>query len=231
MAVTAPTPPTPPTAPVVPGARSHDQSSGDGSGHTVSEITDDTFGVHITVGNPVADNGNSTAGENTGAAAGQPGQSGQQGGAQGTAQDGGKGNADSTSQGEADAVQQARQAMVQQALGLGEEDSQQETETTAVPAADASPWSAMHMSYVPFLIVFIAAFIVFTMRNLSKNKSLSVKPRQENTPLQGLRQQEKQPQGVPQQGEGLSAAGKNAAPEREAAAQDKSKGRHFEMRI
>lgn len=200
MAIKAPTPPTPPTAPVVPGAESHTEA-----GQSAVNNTSDNgkeFGVHVTISNPQQNQSSSPSQQSTSqqSSGSTQGQSQQESGQS-------AGN---------DTAQQARQDMVQQALGMkdGKAD-QQETQTVQQNNTEGSwPLLGGHMSsmsFLPLLIVFIAAFITFMLRNLSK------KPRLKSQP--SVKSQEKR-------------AVKSRLQEKTTEDKDKkSKGSHFEMRI
>lgn len=209
MAIKAPTPPTPPTVPVVPGAEQQQSDSGQ-SGQPVGNGQDNgrEFGVHVTISNPKENNGSANA---------------QQGASQSTGTGQGSeaqpnvnaGNSSESQQAQGDVAQQARQDMVQQALGMKDDSGQQGQEAAQQSVAE-SPWafSGSHMSamsFMPLLIVFVAAFITFMLRNLSKKPRLKQKP-----PAKGRAQ-----------------AATQTVYEEKAAAQNekKNKGSHFEMRI
>lgn len=210
MAIKAPTPPTPPTVPVVPGAEQQQSDSGQ-SGQPVGNGQDNgrEFGVHVTISNPKENNGSANA---------QQGVSQSTGTGQGSeAQpNGNAGNSSEQSQpAQGDVAQQARQDMVQQALGMKDDSGQQGQEAAQQNVAE-SPWafSGSHMlamSFMPLLIVFVAAFITFMLRNLSKKPKLKQKP-----PAKSRAQ-----------------AATQTVYEEKAAAQNekKNKGSHFEMRI
>ena len=201
MAIKAPTPPTPPTAPVVPGAESHTEA-----GQSAVNNTSDNgkeFGVHVTISNPQQDQSSSPSQQSTSqqSSGSTQGQSQQETGQS-------AGNA---------AAQQARQDMVQQALGMkeGKSDQQEVQETVQQNNSDGNwPLLGSHMSsmsFLPLLIVFIAAFITFMLRNLSKKPRLKTQS------------------GVKSQKKGVV---KNQMQEKVTADKDKkSKGSHFEMRI
>ena len=166
MAITAPTPPTPPTVPVVPGAESNDNAAGSVKSNT-GNGTDDgrEFGVHVTISNPQQTNGEDKAVQQQGSTQNQSSTATQQGQQAAQGQDGGS-----------DVAQQARQDMVQQALGMKDgNDAQAETqENVQQPVAEA-PWSNMSaMSFMPVLIVFVAAFITFFLRNMSKKPPVNM---------------------------------------------------------
>lgn len=199
MAIKAPTPPTPPTAPVVPGAESHTTEA---SQSTVNNTSDNgkEFGVHVTISNLQQNQSSSPSQQSTSqqGAGSTQGQSQQESGQS-------AGN---------DAVQQARQDMVQQALGMKDGKSdQQDTQATVQQNSPDGNWGGhmSSMSFLPLLIVFIAAFITFMLRNLSK------KPRLKSQP--SVKSQEKR-------------AVKTRLQEKTTEDKDKkSKGSHFEMRI
>lgn len=198
MAIKAPTPPTPPTAPVVPGAESHTET-----GQSAVNNTSDNgkeFGVHVTISNPQqnqssAPSQQSTSQQSSGSTQGQSQQ-------------------ESGQSAENDTAQQARQDMVQQALGMkdGKSDQQETVQQNNPEGNWPLPGGHMSsMSFLPLLIVFIAAFITFMLRNLSK------KPRLKSQP--SVKSQEKR-------------AVKTRLQEKTTEDKDKnSKGSHFEMRI
>lgn len=201
MAIKAPTPPTPPTAPVVPGAESHTET-----GQSAVNNTSDNgkeFGVHVTISNPQqnqssAPSQQSTSQQSSGSTQGQSKQDTEQS----------AGN---------DAAQQARQDMVQQALGMkdGKADQQETQETVQQNNPEGSwPLPGGHMSsmsFLPLLIVFIAAFITFMLRNLSKKPRLKSQPPAKSKETRAV---------------------KNKVQENIVTDKDKkSKGSHFEMRI
>lgn len=199
MAIKAPTPPTPPTAPVVPGAESHTTEASQSAVNNTSDNGKE-FGVHVTISNPQHNQPSAPSQQSASqqAAGSTQGQSQQENGQL-------AGN---------DTAQQARQDMVQQALGMkdGKAD-QQETVQQNNPEGN---WPLLgghmsSMSFLPLLIVFIAAFITFMLRNLSK------KPRLKSQPP--AKSQEKR-------------AVKTRLQEKTTEDKDKkSKGSHFEMRI
>ena len=226
MALTAPTAPTPPTPPVVPGARqssSQDGNAGQEAGNGASAAAEmgRGFGVHITINPPgQADSGKGGGQENTVVQTVPAGQ-------QATAPEQGKAaekpaSAQDSDAAAAEVAQQARQAAVQRMLG--EDDGSQQQAEAAVRTDN--PWylpsgNMSFMTFLPFLIVFVAAFITFTLRNLSKKDGVA-KP--------GSREQ------------GKSSTRKAAGREQQekllrtvqpvtAQKEEKSKGRHFEMRI
>lgn len=213
MAIKAPTPPTPPTVPVVPGAEQQ-SDGGQQTGQSSSNGQNDgrEFGVHVTISNPK---------ENNNGAAAQQGASTQStGNGQGSEPQANTQTATQTGQqnneAQADVAQQARQDMVQQALGMKDGDDAKQGQESAQQSVTESPWplSGSHisaMSFMPVLIVFVAAFITFMLRNLSKKPKLSKKP--------------------PAKGKGQSPA-QNVYREKSTAKNDKkNKGSHFEMRI
>lgn len=202
MAIKAPTPPTPPTAPVVPGAESHTTEA---SQSTVNNTSDNgkEFGVHVTISNPQQNQSSSPSQQSTSqqGAGSTQGQSQQENGQS-------AGN---------DAVQQARQDMVQQALGMKDGKSdQQETQATVQQNTPDGNWPLLgghmsSMSFLPLLIVFIAAFITFMLRNLSKKPRLKSQPPAKSKETRAV---------------------KNRMQENVTTDKDKkSKGSHFEMRI
>lgn len=201
MAIKAPTPPTPPTAPVVPGAESHTEA-----GQLAVNNTSDNgkeFGVHVTISNPQQNQSSSPSQQSTSqqSAGSTQGQSQQERG----------------QSAENDTAQQARQDMVQQALGIkdGKADQQEVQETVQQNNLESNwPLPGGHMSsmsFLPLLIVFIAAFITFMLRNLSKKPRLKSQP-----PVKSKE----------------TRAVKNRMQEKVTTDRDKkSKGSHFEMRI
>ena len=198
MAIKAPTPPTPPTAPVVPGAESHTEA-----GQSAVNNTSDNgkeFGVHVTISNPQQNKTSSPSQQSTSqqSVGSTQGQSQQE-----TGQSAGN-----------DAAQQARQDMVQQALGMkdGKADQQETVQQNSPDGNWPLPGGHMSsMSFWPLLIVFIAAFITFMLRNLSKKPRLKSQP-----PVKSKE----------------TRAVKNRTQEKVITDKDKkSKGSHFEMRI
>ena len=201
MAIKAPTPPTPPTAPVVPGAESHTEA-----GQSAVNNTSDNgkeFGVHVTISNPQQNQSSSPSQQSTSqqAAGSTQGQFQQENG----------------QSAENDTAQQARQDMVQQALGMKDGKSdQQETQETVQQNNPEGNWPLLgghmsSMSFLPLLIVFIAAFITFMLRNLSKKPRLKSQP-----PVKSKE----------------TRAVKNRMQENVTTDKDKkAKGSHFEMRI
>ena len=186
MPIAGPTAPVPPTPPTVPGARENIETPASADAAAGSQGHE--FGVHITVTNPqdkeavrvardTEPQPDNTAGAQTKENAAAPSAAPQ-------------------------ADTQAVQSAVPPAAGKAEEIQQQTAE------ADA-PWpvpgnTMQGMSYLPLVLVFVAAFITFTIRNLSRNRKRiagSAKP-----PIKSEK-----------------AAAKMAA--------DKNKGKHFEMRI
>lgn len=196
MAIKAPTPPTPPTAPVVPGTESHTET-----GQSAVNNTSDNgkeFGVHVTISNPQQNQSSAPSQQSTSqqSAGSTQGQSQQETG----------------QSAENDTAQQARQDMVQQALGMkdGKSDQQETVQQNNPEGSWPLPGGHMSsMSFLPLLIVFIAAFITFMLRNLSK------KPRLKSQP--SVKSQEKR-------------AVKTRLQEK-TTEDKKSKGSHFEMRI
>ena len=224
MALTAPTAPTPPTPPVVPGARqssSQDGNAGQEAGNGASAAAEmgRGFGVHITINPPgQADSGKGGGQENTVVQTVPPGQ--QAGAEQGKAAER-PASAQDSDAAAAEVAQQARQAAVQQMLG--EDEGSQQAE--AAVRTD-NPWylpsgNMSFMTFLPFLIVFVAAFITFTLRNLSKKDGVA---------KSGSREQGKastrKAAGREQQDKLLRTVQPVTAQKEE-----KSKGRHFEMRI
>lgn len=206
MAIKAPTPPTPPTVPVVPGAEGGQMVQAAGNGQDNGR----EFGVHVTISNPKENNGNANAQQGASQSTGN----GQVNEAQ---SNGNAANSSDHSQpAQGDAAQQARQDMVQQALGMKDGDGAQQVQETTQQNVAESPWplSGDHMSamsFMPVLIVFVAAFITFMLRNLSKKPRLNQKP-----PAKSRVQ-----------------ASQQTLYQEKAAAQNekKNKGSHFEMRI
>lgn len=198
MAIKAPTPPTPPTAPVVPGAESHTEA-GQSAVNNASDNGKE-FGVHVTISNPQQNQTSSPSQQSTSqqSVGSTQGQSRQENGQS-------AGN---------DAAQQARQDMVQQALGMkdGKADQQETVQQNSPDGNWPLPGGHMSsMSFWPLLIVFIAAFITFMLRNLSKKPRLKSQP-----PVKSKE----------------TRAVKNRTQEKVTTDKDKkSKGSHFEMRI
>ena len=201
MAIKAPTPPTPPTAPVVPGAESYTEA-----GQSAVNNTSDNgkeFGVHVTISNPQQNQSSSPSQQSTSQ--------------QGVESTQGQSQQETGQSAENDVAQQARQDMVQQALGMkdGKTDQQEVQETVQQNTPDSNwPLQGGHMSsmsFLPLLIVFIAAFITFMLRNLSKRPRLKSQP-----PVKS-----KETRAVKNRMQENVAADKNK----------KSKGSHFEMRI
>lgn len=215
MAIKAPTPPTPPTVPVVPGAEQ--QSDGGQSmqaGQSAGNGQDNgrEFGVHVTISNPKENNGGAAAQQGASTQSTGNGQGSEpQANTQTAAQTGQQNN-----EAQADVAQQARQDMVQQALGIKDGDDAKQGQESAQQSVTESPWplSGSHisaMSFMPVLIVFVAAFITFMLRNLSKKPKLSKK--------------------TLGKGKGQPPA-QNVYREKSTAKNDKkNKGSHFEMRI
>lgn len=201
MAIKAPTPPTPPTSPVVPGAESHTET-----GQSAVNNTSDNgkeFGVHVTISNPQqnqssAPSQQSTSQQSSGSTQGQSQQDTEQS----------AGN---------DAAQQARQDMVQQALGMTDGKSdQQDTQATVQQNNPEGNWPLpgshmSSMSFLPLLIVFIAAFITFMLRNLSKKPRLKSQPPAKSKETRAVKNRMRE----------------NVTTDKD----KKSKGSHFEMRI
>lgn len=177
------------------------------------------FGVHITINPPhvpekgaAPNNANQERAVNQGMAEGQD-----------TRQAVGKQPARQEEQEAAsapDAAQQARQAAVQHMLG--EDGSEQQAETAA--GAD-TPWpmagnQLSFMTFLPFMLVFLAAFITFTLRNMGKKRGSLPKTARKND-VQRTR-------AAPEQGGGISLGntGRDTAEN-----EDKTRGRNFEMRI
>lgn len=224
MAITAPTPPTPPTAPVVPGARS--SSSGADSTNTAQQSNSTATsvgdkGIHINVNMPDRESGQQEQGN-----VGDTDNNGNMGTAKKTISSQEKSQADQQT-GKDDAAdktaQQARQDMVQQALGSDEGNTQEQQEISQ------QPWPLPGnnlgiMSYMPFLIVFVAAFITFMLKNMSKKpargtrKNISHQTRQRHSSeeLHGSQGHIDAAHGA-----GAKASAKDAG----------KKGSHFEMRI
>ena len=201
MAIKAPTPPTPPTAPVVPGAESHTEA-----GQSAVNNTSDNgkeFGVHVTISNPQQKQSSSPSQQSTSQQS--------SGSTQGQSQQ------ETGQSAENDTAQQARQDMVQQALGMKDGKSdQQDTQETVQQNNPEGNWPLpgdhmSSMSFLPLLIVFIAAFITFMLRNLSKKTRLKSQPSVKSKETRAV---------------------KNRIQENVTTDKDKkSKGSHFEMRI
>ncbi len=201
MAIKAPTPPTPPTAPVVPGTESHTEA-GQSAVNTTSDNGKE-FGVHVTISNPQQNQSSSPSQQSTSQ--------------QGVGSTQGQSQQETGQSAENDVAQQARQDMVQQALGIkdGKADQQEVQETVQQNNLEGNwPLPGGHMSsmsFLPLLIVFIAAFITFMLRNLSKRTRLKSQP-----PVKSKE----------------TRAAKNRMQEKVTTDRDKkSKGSHFEMRI
>lgn len=201
MAIKAPTPPTPPMAPVVPGAESHTEAAQSAVNNTSDNGKE--FGVHVTISNPQQNQSSAPSQQST-----------SQQGAENTQ---GQSQEETGQLAGNDAAQQARQDMVQQALGMkdGKADQQEVQETVQQNSPDGNwPLPGGHMSsmsFLPLLIVFIAAFITFMLRNLSKKprlKSQSSVKSKETRAVQNRMQE-------------------NITTDKD----KKSKGSHFEMRI
>lgn len=198
MAIKAPTPPTPPTAPVVPGTESHTEA-----GQSAVNNTSDNgkeFGVHVTISNPQQNQSSSPSQQSTSQ--------------QGVGSTQGQSQQETGQSSENDAAQQARQDMVQQALGM--KDGKQDTQATVQQNTPDGNWPLpgghmSSMSFLPLLIVFIAAFITFMLRNLSKKPRLKSQPPAKSKETRAV---------------------KNRMQENVTTDKDKkSKGSHFEMRI
>lgn len=222
MALTAPTPPTAPAPPVVPGARqssSQENTAGQEAADGAAKAAEmgRGFGVHITINPP----GQVDPGK--GGTVVQAVPAGQQasGTEQGKAAEKPAPDKDSDAAA-AEVAQQARQAAVQRMLG--EEDGSQQQAEAAVRTDN--PWylpsgNMSFMTFLPFILVFVAAFITFTLRNLGKKDGMA-KP------------EGKAKTGRPaRQGAGKGQGGllSETAQPVTAPKEDKSKGRHFEMRI
>ena len=219
MAITAPTPPTPPTAPVVPGARS---STSDGGGTDTTQQNSSTAGatgdkgIHINISLPDKDSsqqeranvGDAANADNTGKMGTTKKTTGTQDKSQSAQQNGGDDGAAKT-------AQQARQDMVQQALGNDDASSQQEQQEVS-----QQPWplpgnNLGSMSYMPFLIVFVAAFITFMLKNMSK------KPSKPTVRMIARKERERH----------ISNKTNGSAAVKASSDKDSKKGSHFEMRI
>lgn len=198
MAIKAPTPPTPPTAPVVSGAESHTEAGQSAVNNTADNGKE--FGVHVTISNPQQNQSSSPSQQST-----------SQQGAENTQ---GQSQQESGQSAENDTAQQARQDVVQQALGMkdGKADQQETVQQNNPEGNWPLPGGHMSsMSFLPLLIVFIAAFITFMLRNLSKKPRLKSQPPAKSKETRAV---------------------KNRMQENIAADKDKkSKGSHFEMRI
>ena len=215
MAITAPTPPTPPTAPVVPGARS---STSDASGNDTTQQNSSTAGatgdkgIHINISLPDKDSSqqerdNAANVDNTGKMGTTKKTTGSQDKSQASQQEG--------DDGAAKTAQQARQDMVQQALGNDDASSQQEQQEVS-----QQPWplpgnNLGSMSYMPFLIVFVAAFITFMLKNMSK------KPSKPTVRMIARKERERH----------ISNKTNGSAAIKASSDKDSKKGSHFEMRI
>lgn len=197
MAIKAPTPPTPPTAPVVPGAESHTEA-----GNNTSDNGKE-FGVHVTISNPQQNQTSSPSQQSTSQ--------------QGVGSNQGQSQQETEQSAENDTAQQARQDMVQQALGIkdGKADQQEVQETVQQNNLESNwPLPGGHMSsmsFLPLLIVFIAAFITFMLRNLSKKPRLKSQPPAKSKETRAVKNRMQE----------------NVTTDRD----KKSKGSHFEMRI
>lgn len=225
MALMAPTPPTAPAPPVVPGARQNStqdnppgQEAADGAAKAAEMRRG--FGVHITI-NPPGQDAIQKGGSQDGTLvqAVPPGQ--QAGPEQGKAGEQAVPDKDS-SEAAAEVARQARQAAAQQMLGE-DEGSQQQAE--AAVRTDA-PWSLYgsnfsFMTFLPLLLVFVAAFITFTLRNLAQ-KDGRAKP-------EGKARRKSSSRPPAARGKGRTSGG--TVQPVAATKEDKAKGRHFEMRI
>lgn len=200
MAIKAPTPPTPPTAPVVPGTETYNDG-----GQTDANMPNNgkEFGVHVTISNPQQNQADSLGQQTTSR---QNTENGVHEQAAPQAQEIDRG----------DAAQQARQDMVQQALGMKDEEVNQQVQEPTQQNNLNALWpiggdSMSAMSFLPLLIVFVAAFITFTLRNFSKKSKDSAK-----LPIQTQSRDTK----------------KSVITKAEAGnTKKKTKGSHFEMRI
>lgn len=225
MALTAPTAPTPPTPPVVPGARQsspQDSAAGQEAGAVNGYDTGRGFGVHITINPPGQDAIRNGAGPESNVVQTVP--TGQQpsGAEQGKAAEKPAPDQDSSDAAAAEVAQQARQAAVQRMLG--EEDGSQQQAEAAVRTDAPWPLSGSNfsfMTFLPLIIVFVAAFITFTLRNLAKEDGLK-------KPKGGARQASSPSEPVDN---GQKGTLRGAVQPMTAPKEDKSKGRHFEMRI
>ncbi|MGM9540298.1 hypothetical protein [Anaerovibrio sp.] len=224
MALTAPTPPTPPVPPVVPGGRQDSGAGESGFGQNPVNGTDSgrSFGVHITISNPQQDGSQEkgTAGNTAGDAVQgvSDGQSGRQ-----AVQAGSGRQKQADDAGDAavaqDIARQARQDVVQRMLG--EDGTGGEAQAETAVRTDA-PWplpgsNPSLMSFLPLLIVFVAAFITFTLRGMSKKQAA----------FQGAGRKKK----APQAGTATSQVEARTGLPDKSGNEEKSKGRHFEMRI
>lgn len=250
MALMAPTPPVPPKPPVMPGAGQAGEAGENPSGQPADSgnAGGHNFGVHITV-NPPSVPGQGAASHSSSTeqrAADQHAQQGAPDGqnsrqnVQGVQRQPAKQDAREAGSGP-DVAQQARQAAVQQLLG---EDREEQASEAAVRTDAPWPIAENHVSFMsllPFIIVFVAAFITFTLRSMGKKQGA--------LPQAASKALKKAPEAAGVQagaalkqtgGEPLRAAGQDTAPNtaQNAAAQrntvkneDKSKGRNFEMRI
>lgn len=200
MAITPPTPPTPPTAPVVPGARDTSASEAQMDAGAVQEA-DNTqpkeFGVNISITRP--DESQATQSNSNSPVNGEV-QSPQT-----QKEPAAKPEPDSaTQQTQAD----AQNAQIQAAVSVQAETEQNEEVQMPFPLANNNMSS---LSYLPLVLVFIAAFITFTIRNLSKNKK--------NTMPMPAKIVKAKPESV----RTVHTAAKTN--------EDKDKGKHFELRI
>ena len=227
MAITAPTPPTPPTAPVVPGARS---STSDGGGTDTTQQNSSTTGaggdkgIHINISLPDKDSsqqeranvGDAANADNTGKMGTTRKTTGTQDKSQSAQQNGGDDAADKT-------AQQARQDMVQQALGNDEASPQEQQEVSQQPRP--LPGNGLgSMSYMPFLIVFVAAFITFMLKNMSK------KPAKPTRRMIARKAKEGHIMSEANSSEGHIDINDSTVA-KAASDKDSKKGSHFEMRI
>lgn len=220
MALTAPTPPTAPAPPVVPGARqssSQENTAGQEAADGAAKAAEmgRGFGVHITINPP----GQADPGK--GGTVVQAVPAGQQAGTeQGKAAEKPAPDKDNDAAA-AEVAQQARQAAVQRMLG--DEDGSQQAE--AAVRTD-NPWylpsgNMSFMTFLPFIIVFVAAFITFTLRNLGKKDGMAKPEGKAKTGHPARQEAERGRRGI------LSETVQPVNAPKE----DKSKGRHFEMRI
>lgn len=177
------------------------------------------FGVHITI-NPskapekgaVSNNANQERAVNQGMADGQD--SRQTVGKQPVRQEG-KEAAPAP-----DVAQQARQAAVQHMLGEDGSERQAETAAGADTAWPMAGNQLSFMTFLPLILVFLAAFITFTLRNMGKKRGSLPKTARKND-VQRTRAE-------PEQGGGISLGNTRRDT---AENEDKTRGRNFEMRI
>ena len=216
MAITAPTPPTPPTAPVVPGARSSSADAGNADVPRQNSVVTNSGGdkgIHIDISYP---EGMSNRQEQ-----GNTGNEGTVGHTK-AAPDKDR-SAKQDSDGAAAVDKTARQDMSQQAIGIDDAATEQKQQE-----AIQEPWplpgnNLGSMSYLPFFIVFVAAFITFMLKNMGKKserKGGPVFPRE--------RRRHSQDASDSNQGH-IDINGKAAA--KASSAEKGKKGSHFEMRI